>query len=179
MLGHSCAGIKPFASESLTAIYVFGLFLQHAVKPSGRFPELVKCFQYLVDLPLLIMDAREPLKALDTCKKHHEAFMSLYPQCWKPKLHYIYEAILAWIRHGVLYTTFSAEAEHMFPKRLLHFLYNDAFVTAMVYWANHFMECLDDPDSFAIFGCLDKKSRRPCDIRNVSMGSWGICDVPF
>ena len=66
-------------------------------------------FQLLIDLSDVIVAGANPQKALELCRSHHEAFMEFYSGCAKPKLHYVFEAIMAWLRFNILFMTVSAE----------------------------------------------------------------------
>ena len=124
------AHIRAFASETISAIYVFGLLLEVVAGRVTDFRAHAVAFQLLVDLTDIVLAATDPNKALIVCRQHHEAYIALYLQCGKPKLHYVFEAIRSWVLHGVLFTTFSAEREHQQPKRLMHQCYkNDHFVS--------------------------------------------------
>ena len=60
--------------------------------------------------------------------------MEFYSGCAKPKLHYVFEAIMAWLRFKILFMTFSAERQHQHPKQLMNHCYTHYTQTAMAYW---------------------------------------------
>ena len=100
------ADIKSFAAETMTALRVFGLFLELVVTSMGLLPAEVAAFQLLIYLSDEIVVGANPRKALELCRAHHEAFMEFYTGCAKPKLHYVFEAIMAWLRFKILFMTF-------------------------------------------------------------------------
>jgi hypothetical protein len=128
------ADIKSFAAETMTALRVFGLFLELVVTSMGLLPAEVAAFQLLIYLSDEIVAGTNPRKALELCRAHHEAFMQFYKGCAKPKLHYVFEAIMAWLRFSVLFMTCSAARQHKAPKQIMNHCYNKCTQTAMAYW---------------------------------------------
>ena len=100
------ADIKSFASETMTALRVFGLFVEMVITSMGLLTREVAAFQLLIDLSDVIVVGTNPRKALELCRAHHEAFMEFYTACAKPKLHYVFEAIMTWFRFSILFMTF-------------------------------------------------------------------------
>ena len=142
--------MKCFASETLTATVVMGMFVDMVLVPAHLLVGEVLCFKHLEDMLFHIkaatIDHAQP--ALEACRKHHEAFLKLYPLCAKPKLHYLWHSLLSWIDLGVQINCMGAESEHKAPKRVMHFSYRNCNGTAMAYYLRSFLQALQDPDTF-------------------------------
>jgi hypothetical protein len=141
---------KCFASETLTATTVMGMFVDMVLVPAQLLVAVVLCFKHLENMLSHIkagtIDHARP--ALEACRKHHEAFVKLYPECAKPKLHYLWHSLLSWIDLGVQINCMGAESEHKAPKRVMHFAYKNCYNTAMAYYLRSFLQGLQDPDTF-------------------------------
>ena len=145
------ADIKSFASETMTAIRVFGLFLEMVVKSMGLLVRECAAFQLLIDLSDVIVAGTNPQKALELCRAHHEAFMEFYSGCAKPKLHYVFEAIMAWLRFKILFMTCSAERQHQHPKQLMNHCYKHCTQTAMAYWLRDRVAVVREAETFQAY----------------------------
>ena len=162
--------MKCFASETLTATVVIVFFVDMVLVPAHLLVAAVLCFKHLEEMLFHIraatIDHAQP--ALEACRKHHEAFMNLYPQCAKPKLHYLWHSLLSWIALGVQINCLGAEAEHKAPKRIMHFSYKNCYGTAMAYYLRSFLQGLQNPDTFEpthLTGCF-----KVCNHRIVTQG---------
>ena len=143
--------MKCFASETLTAIVVIGMFVDMVLVPAHLLVSEVLCFKHLESMLFHIqaatIDHAQP--ALESCRKHHEAFLKLYPLCAKPKFHYLWHSLLSWIALGVRIDCLGAEAEHKAPKRIMNFAYKKCFYTSMSFYLRDFLQALQDDDTFS------------------------------
>jgi hypothetical protein len=142
---------RAFASEVSAAVTIIGMFVDMVLIHADVLDAEIQCFKYLQELLHHIGKGtyEHSHPALEACRKHHQCFLSLYPLCATPKLHYTWHAILSWIKFGVLVTCLGAEAEHRLPKRIMHNAYRNCTKTAMTYWLHSFLDNLGDPTTFA------------------------------
>ena len=97
------------------------MFTDLVLVPDGRLVGEVKCLKHLEDLVFHIgaQTIEHAVPAQEAARQHHISFLQLYPECAKPKLHYLWHAILSWLSFGVQINCMGAEAEHKAPKRVM------------------------------------------------------------
>ena len=139
-----------FASETWTVVVVLGMFADLVLVPDGRLVDEVKCLKHLEDLLFHIgaQTIEHAVPAQEAARQHHILFLQLYPECAKPKLHYLWHAILSWLFFGVQINCMGAEAEHKAPKRVMHFAYKNCYSTALAYYLRTFLAGLQNPETF-------------------------------
>jgi hypothetical protein len=132
--------IKAFASEMISVIAILGIFLDAVVRPLGILRDHVSCFDDLRSIVhcLRLGDDVVPLvpRVRQLLRRHHEAFAALYPECCKPKLHYLKHAVDCIERFKVNLSCFAPERKHKEAKGTGSFTYKNlpkAIMTRMVY----------------------------------------------
>jgi hypothetical protein len=142
--------MKAFGSETLSCVDVLGMFVEMVLEPANILMAEVECFKHLQDLARHLSKStyEHAHPALEACRKHHQAFVALYPLCAKPKLHYLWHSILSWIKFGHLIACLGAESEHKLPKRIMHFAYKNCTKTALAYWLRQILEAVQDPTTY-------------------------------
>ena len=85
---------------------------------------------------------------METIRAHHVEFLKLYPNCWRPKLHYMSHVPGCWWRSGVLLSCFAPERKHREVKQTLKFAYNKSALTAIAYELYRFSRVLKNPQTF-------------------------------
>jgi hypothetical protein len=146
----SCAHLKGFAADVLSAVHVLGILTQVLVRPSGLLAENVVCFQKLQLIFAIYKRAavEDIPKARAAVLDHHELYCTLYPDCKKPKVHQGGHVNDSWEEFQVLISCFGAEADHKHPKRIFNFAYNDSCSTALHYGLRELFAGIADPHTF-------------------------------
>jgi hypothetical protein len=142
--------MRCFASECMTAVMVMAFFINLVLGPSGKLVEECVCFRLLEKLVFRICKRTSDYAtlALEAAMQHQELFIKLYPDCAKPKLHYLLHAIRSWIISGEFLDCMGAEAEHKMPKRVMAFAYKSCTFTAMAYLLHDFFEAVQKVETF-------------------------------
>lgn len=149
----ACMHLKAFASETLTAITVLGLFLDAVVKPTGNLVEFTRSFDKLRELVDLLKTNDKVVERIAYLKRvvieHHEQYMAAYgPRCAKPKVHYtlhVADSVECWQR---MLSCFAPERKHRWGKMMASFLFNKVGMTLLARSLNHFMQSLAGEDAF-------------------------------
>ena len=114
--------IKAFASEMMSAIPIVGLFLDVVLKPTGKLVDHVHCFDKLRMIIAHIARGDRAVQDSDTImvllQEHHILYHRLYPDCVKPKLHYLKHAVECIKKFGCNMNCFSPERKHKEAKAI-------------------------------------------------------------
>ena len=121
--------IKAFASETLYLITVVWLFCDSLRHHLGHLSAEIQCFSLLFRITQLLrrgMVAGERLSLLRRLVlDHHARFCELYPQCPKPKLHYMLHIPECIARFGVVLSCFCPERKHKRSNQLGQFAFRN------------------------------------------------------
>lgn len=108
--------IRCFANEVLVAIPVLVLFNQLVLEPTGLLPEHRECLQLMATILDLLKRGQTLLQLLpeltQAIDKHNVLFGRLYPECAKPKYHWLYHIPEGIKRFKVSLSCFSPERKH-------------------------------------------------------------------
>jgi hypothetical protein len=111
-----------FASEMMSAIPIVGLFLDVVLKPTGKLVDHVHCFDKLRMIIAHIARGDRAVQDSDTImvllQEHHILYHRLYPDCVKPKLHYLKHAVECIKKFGCNMNCFSPERKHKEAKAI-------------------------------------------------------------
>ena len=145
--------LKAFASEMFQLMDIFTGFLAVVDLPQGLLEEETECLQSLIriiDL-LSLQEGAVPLAAsLDReVEVHHRLFLRLYPECNKPKTH--------WLRHVPRHlrefrcnlSCFSAERKHKGVKQLANSITKDPEKGALYRAVSQSLSAFEE-DDFAL-----------------------------
>lgn len=121
--------IKCFAGELLTALPVVALFLELVIEPLGILREHRLCFQQLVNIVGLLKKLDKTVPLVNDLKlaisTHNELFCKLYPNCAKPKFHWLFH-IPENIEHfKANMSCFCPERKHRAVKAVANHVLND------------------------------------------------------
>ena len=82
-----------FASETLTALPILRSFGDLNLRPRGLVTDYLMCFEKLCLIAEILQLCDGALAHRDmlqeTIIQHHDMFVTMYPDCAKPKLHYL------------------------------------------------------------------------------------------
>ncbi len=121
-------------------------FADMVLAPAGLLPRHARSMTLLHHLQkvLLCEDPGRlcPQEVFATNREHHELFLSLYPGCSKPKLHYVWHCLQCHLEFGVKLNCFGSERKHRFSKRLGGFCYNLMTTTFLTRSAKAMLEDL-------------------------------------
>ena len=151
MPGNPLAPARAFAAELLTAIVLFGFFLDVCVGSAFdrdvEWVEQICCFNLLrVMLQILQRaDAKEIGTFRDAAQAHHDIFRKYYHMT--VKIHVPIHIADYWERWLQLLSCFSAERNHKLFKRICNFSYRKAGSNALAYSIATWFENLKDPTS--------------------------------
>lgn len=124
------AHIRAFASEVLSAITVLGIFMDVVIKPMGKMPVHCACFDRLREIVNMLSRGDEVCTCIpelrDVVGAHHIAFVALYPQCVKPKIHYLWHTVDRIDEFQCNLSCFGPERRHRDAKRIASYSYNKA-----------------------------------------------------
>ena len=120
--------MKAFAAEVLSATTVLALFSAVVLKPMAVMVDHRLCldllsqmlwlFQTIEDVPANLARLRSIIQ------QHHVLFKTLYPQCVKPKCHYVFHVPDCMERFGCLLNCFSTERKHRGAKNIASFCHD-------------------------------------------------------
>lgn len=133
IVSKASAHIKAFASEMLTAIAILGIFVDAVVRPMGILRPHVDCFDKLREIVGVLGKGDEACSNVGILKiklqEHHVRFQGLYPNCIKPKLHYLKHAIDGLEKFGCNLNCFAPERKHKEAKAIAAYSFNKAMPT--------------------------------------------------
>jgi hypothetical protein len=148
--------MKAFASEMVTVIAILGMFIDSVIRPTRILMDHIACFDDLRSIVQCLRLADDVVQLVPQVKlllkKHHEAYLALYPECAKPKLHYLKHAVDCIARFKCNLNCFAPERKHKEAKGTGSFCYNKlskAITTRMLY---ELAECYSNA---AIFEPID------------------------
>ena len=125
------AHMRAFASEVISVISALGIFVDVVVKPSGVVAANVVCFDRLREIVGLLTSGDQAVKNVDVLKRtllaHHDCYAMLYPQCMKPKIHYLKHAVDCIQKFVCNLSCFGPERKHRDAKQIAACSYNKAF----------------------------------------------------
>ncbi len=169
---------RSFSAETMAAVVALGAYIDLVIRPLAsdhdspwqRLAGHVRCFSLLRRIVELLRDADHCVPRVDeldgALKSHHELFATLYPQCVKPKLHFMRHLPEQLRQHGVLLSCFATERKHKFSKKVAAFCYKDFCRTMLSYAAREVIDAAKDRHSLQPFR-LDNP-------RGIAQGSRGI-----
>ena len=133
--------LRGFASEVLMLVKMLSVFGHMVLSPMGLLARETRCI-YLLDRlgDFLKLGRLNPQQAFALNFEHHNLFVSLYPGCAKPKIHYIWHCVQDRFTHGVSLDCFAAERQHKFTKRLGAFCCRDMTRTFLARAAKNMLE---------------------------------------
>ncbi len=142
--------IKAFAAETLTSVTILGQFCDSVLKPTGALAEHTRCFDYLrVMLDILSRGLTNKMDTLRRAiRKHHEASIVLYPECVKPKIHYITHIPDCIDRQKCVLSCFAPERKHHSVKVVATHAFRRWNSTAMARQVYTLMQRVEVPQSF-------------------------------
>lgn len=144
--------IKAFASEVLTAVMILGLFIDAVLKPIGILTRHVQCFDCLRVIVDLFCSGDAALEKLNLLQaqigEHHKLFLSLYPTCAKPKLHYLWHVLFSYSIHMASISCFVTERKHKRAKQIASYCYNKLTATALAHDVFELRARLVNADTF-------------------------------
>ena len=124
----SSAHMKAFASEMLTVITKLGIFVDVVVRPTGVLPMNIACFDHLRAIVGILCRGDKACRDVALLKAklfaHHEAYLALYSECLKPKLHYVKHTVDCIGRFQCNLSCFGPERRHKDAKVVAEFSYN-------------------------------------------------------
>ena len=108
--------LRGFAGEMFLVAGVLTLFIAMVLTPAGLLPEHCRCFSYICVI-LNILSCGEGAVGLvheleRAIASHHDVYLRLYPNCAKPKLHYLWHVPQCIRRWEANLSCFSAERKH-------------------------------------------------------------------
>ena len=144
--------IRAFAGEVLTALQVLGLFTSAVLAPSGALPDYV----VLMQLTCVVMDLlqrgdeacahTERLALLMT--RFHRQFMTVMPQCRKPKLHFMHHIPTQMRRMRKHLSCFAPERFHTVQNRWLRHVFRNMEVALVRRNADDMLTHFQNADAF-------------------------------
>ena len=116
------AHVHAFASEMFLVSDVLACFIVKVLKPGNLLPEHCQCFKLIRDVIDILRLGDEAVQHVEPLRRiiaaHHSAFMRLYPECAKPKLHYLFHIPDCLANTGVNVACFAPERKHREVKRI-------------------------------------------------------------
>ena len=123
---NSC--IRGFAAEMLTCIPILALFNDTILEPTGLLSEHVLCFRYLATI-MDILGKNAVNDLLPQLRRyiddHGLLFQRLYPQCVKPKYHWLFHLPENIEDFKVNMSCFSPERKHRAVKTIAAHVFNE------------------------------------------------------
>ena len=114
--------IKCFGAELLLAAPILELFMQMCVRPASILEERCQCLQRLLNILALLGLRSAVLPYTATLRagivSHNDLFRRLYPNCVKPKFHWMYHLADCIERVRVNLCCFAPERKHRSVKEL-------------------------------------------------------------
>ena len=116
------AHLKAFASELFQVMDILTLLIQLVVARAGILQRETQCVECMVKIITILSSQEAALSRLDVLEneiaKHHDLFLALWPECNKPKTH--------WLRHVATHlkafrcnlSCFAPERKHKLVKQL-------------------------------------------------------------
>ena len=125
IVNDSRAHMRGFAADCLSAMTVIGLFILLVVLPKGftAMNAEIQCFSHMfIILQILRRGNPADLPRLkQEIRLHHFSYITVFPQCLKPKLHYLIHISECWEAWGCLLNCYGAEADHRDVCRIFRF----------------------------------------------------------
>ena len=115
---HAC--IHMFATEVMRLVECVAVLLD--VEPIVAMPDETNCLKLLVRIMYILRSGDDAVRRLrllqDLLRRHHDAYLRLYPDCLKPKLHWLLHVVLCIMLHRVNLSCFTGERLHITTKRI-------------------------------------------------------------
>ena len=125
--------IKCFGGELLLAAPILELFMQMCVRPASILEEHCQCLQHLLNILALLGLHSAVLPRTATLRaeivSHNDLFRRLYPNCVKPKFHWMYHLADCIERFRVNLCCFAPERKHRSVKELAAHVTNHHLAT--------------------------------------------------
>ena len=138
--------IRAFASEMICMVIIVGLFLDSVIAPTGELGPEIKCFRLLGRIIYQLRLGDEVRGRLVLLRSlivaHHKLAVSLYPECVRPKLHYMLHLCDCIARFGALLSCFAPERKHRQSKRIGAFAFNQWCSTMLRRTVGHHLQWL-------------------------------------
>ncbi len=150
--------LRAFAQEVTHLVVVLAVFGNMVLVPKGVMERHCRCIQLLREFvqglqcgageagPAAVELAHSRLVMIN--KEHHEIFLDLYPQCCKPKLHYMWHLIDGLKSYGVSISCVATERKHRESKAIGAFAYNQMTKTMLTRLCRQFLDTMSDPVVF-------------------------------
>ena len=105
-----------FASEMFQVYEVIALIIDMVLAPAGAVADHCTCARYMIVILSILKSGDDAVRHLGQLEHaialHHEIFNRLYPDCAKPKLHFLWHIPQCIRRWGVNMNCFSGERTH-------------------------------------------------------------------
>lgn len=161
--------LRAFASEVLNAIAVLGLFCDVVLRPTHKLLPHVACFDDLRSMVNILRrsDAYTMEGQLQILlERHHKSFLALYPDCVKPKLHFLKHAISSICREKVNLSCFAPERKHKEAKAAASSSFGSVDKPILHRLAYTFLDRMLQPAAFAEYN-LGQPVDIPQDLREI------------
>ena len=101
--------IRAFASEVLVLVHLLSFFATWVLEPEGHMQQHVKCLALLAGITDILF-CTDPMSFIALLRnllvQHHDLYVELYPDCAKPKVHYLLHLPDHMLKFGVLMSCF-------------------------------------------------------------------------
>lgn len=121
--------IKCFAGELLTAMPILILFCEIVLQPCGQLLRHSLCLQYMADILDILTHhnaVQQVSKLQMTIDNHNQLFAELYPDCTKPKYHWLFHISEQISHFKVNLSCFCPERKHRAVKSIANHCFNDS-----------------------------------------------------
>ena len=133
MVGGDNKHLRGFACELLMLVPGLLVVSSMVLQPTDTMGAHVMCLQMMYTIQVLILAGNNALPYLtlldDLLDAHHDLFMTLYPRCAKPKLHYARHMARLFRKFQCVVTCFSAERSHRRSKRVANYAHKNVTKT--------------------------------------------------
>jgi hypothetical protein len=141
---------RAFSGEMLTAVQIIGQWSDAVFAPLHIADPHVDAFNLLRNILDLLTMGTEVLPRLDLLRRllqsHHDKYLTLYPGCAKPKLHYARHLPDDIQRWQALLSCWAPERKHKHSKQLGNSCYKSMVRTMLSYDTRAFYKRILDPN---------------------------------
>ena len=120
--------LRCFAADMLVCIQTLVLFNDIVLEPLGILTEHRQCFQWLADIVDILTQGPWALEFLPelsvTIAKHNDLYFKLYPDCCKPKYHWLFHVPENLKTFQVNLSCFNPERKHRATKAIASHVFN-------------------------------------------------------
>lgn len=121
--------LRCFAGELLSALPILVLFSDIILEPLGLLPEHRQCLQFLADILDILTQGPRALQLLPELASaiagHNDLYFKLYPDCSKPKFHWLFHVPENLETFQKNLSCFNPERKHRATKSIANHVFND------------------------------------------------------